>query len=297
MIEEKCNSSARDVPGPRNRPRIGWLINLRIQGLAYRLGKGQYLYVGFPRLLVKRPKGQDLPLELGQVDGSQFFRFNFEGTDVRMFFDPELQHDARQVILETFSSDVYHIDVTGRDVVDIGANIGDTAIYFALRGAKRVIAFEPYPSAYQVAKLNVEANSMGNKVTMLNEGIGMPSTLTIDPTFKVKVFSQLRVSEAGVRVRLRSLKDLVRSFGLREAVLKLDCEGCEYGAIMGTSPETLACFKTILMEYHYGSKGLVRRLRKAGFSVQAFYRGLVYYVQRDSANPFREKGYLLATRK
>jgi len=30
------------------------------------------------------------------------------------------------------------LDVKGKDVVDVGANIGDSAIYFALRRAKRL---------------------------------------------------------------------------------------------------------------------------------------------------------------
>jgi len=192
---------------------------------------------------------------------------------------------------------VYDVNVSGRDVVDVGANIGDSAIYFALKGAKRVIAFEPYPSAYQVAKLNIEANSLKDKIMVLNEGIGAPSTLAVDPTFKVRVFSRLSESKAGVQVQLRSLKDLVQSFELKEAVLKLDCEGCEYGAILNASFETLGCFKTIVMEYHYGSKKLISHLRKAGFSIQLFYRNLVYYSRKDSVLPFEEKGYLLATRK
>src|SRR5712691_532994 len=46
--------------------------------------------------------------------------------DPEIFFDP---------ILES-------IDVTGLKVVDVGANIGETAIYFASRGAAHVYAYE-----------------------------------------------------------------------------------------------------------------------------------------------------------
>jgi len=34
----------------------------------------------------------------------------------------------------------------GRDVIDVGANVGDTALYFILHGARKVIAVEPCPT-------------------------------------------------------------------------------------------------------------------------------------------------------
>lgn len=38
------------------------------------------------------------------------------------------------------------INVKDRVVVDVGAFIGDTAIYFALRDAKRIYMIEPHPA-------------------------------------------------------------------------------------------------------------------------------------------------------
>ena len=34
----------------------------------------------------------------------------------------------------------------GREVVDVGTNVGDSALYFVLNGAKKVIAVEPLPN-------------------------------------------------------------------------------------------------------------------------------------------------------
>jgi len=34
----------------------------------------------------------------------------------------------------------------GRDVIDVGANVGDSALYFILHGARKVIAVEPLPT-------------------------------------------------------------------------------------------------------------------------------------------------------
>jgi len=35
-------------------------------------------------------------------------------------------------------------------------NIGDSAIYFALNGAKRIIGLEPYPYAFSYAEKNIK---------------------------------------------------------------------------------------------------------------------------------------------
>lgn len=43
----------------------------------------------------------------------------------------------------------------GRVVIDIGVFIGDSSIYFALRGAKRVIAVEPHSEAYKKTVENI----------------------------------------------------------------------------------------------------------------------------------------------
>jgi FkbM family methyltransferase len=40
------------------------------------------------------------------------------------------------------------LGVEGRVVVDVGAFVGDSTIYFALKGADRVITVEPYPGAF-----------------------------------------------------------------------------------------------------------------------------------------------------
>jgi len=39
----------------------------------------------------------------------------------------------------------------GREVVDVGASVGDTALYFVLNGARKVIAVEPLPNVAKCA--------------------------------------------------------------------------------------------------------------------------------------------------
>jgi FkbM family methyltransferase len=53
--------------------------------------------------------------------------------------------------------------------VDVGADVGDTAILFSLRGARRVIVLEPYPRLYGEALLNIKANGLANRVVMFTQ--------------------------------------------------------------------------------------------------------------------------------
>jgi len=46
-------------------------------------------------------------------------------------------------------------------MVDLGAFVDDSAIYFALRGAKRVIAIESHPGAYAKMLENIKLNNLG----------------------------------------------------------------------------------------------------------------------------------------
>jgi FkbM family methyltransferase len=48
---------------------------------------------------------------------------------------------------------LYDINVEGREVVDVGANIGDTAVFFSrVKKASKVIAIEPLPYVFSLAQ-------------------------------------------------------------------------------------------------------------------------------------------------
>ncbi len=56
--------------------------------------------------------------------------------------------------------------------MDIGGNIGDTALFFAKAGAD-VISFEPVKHLYDLAVKNVEINEdVKNKIILVNKAIG-----------------------------------------------------------------------------------------------------------------------------
>jgi FkbM family methyltransferase len=171
-------------------------------------------------------------------------------------------------IFEVFIKEGYRfLNVKDKTVIDIGAGIGDSAIYFALNGAKKVISLEPYPYSFNFAVRNVKENNLDEKVALLNAGYGKDGEIIVDDNLVSNAGTGLKGSERGRRIKIYSLKSLFGEFDLNDdAILKIDCEGCEYN-LLNEEDSILANFSQIQIEYHYGYKGLVEKLRKGGFEV------------------------------
>jgi FkbM family methyltransferase len=187
-------------------------------------------------------------------------------------------------ILDTFLRNEYQFPpVKGKTVVDIGANIGDTPIYFAVRGASKVIALEPHPKNYELAKRNIEANNFSDRIVILLAGCAAKcGFITIDPN-KSGIFSPLMKSGYGIKVPLLTLENILNENNISEAVLKIDCEGCEYETILSAPDYVLKHFSGIHIEYHYGYKDLKEKLEKSGFNVSVTKPAVMGSVQHESS--------------
>jgi FkbM family methyltransferase len=195
-----------------------------------------------------------------------------------------------------YVEDVYRwLPAQGRDVVDVGASIGDSPLYFAARGARRVLALEPWPSTFELLQRNVRANHLEETVLPKNAALGGGrGQITLDDRFESAQHAQIRSFESGTSVPTVPLADVVREYGLNDAVLKLDCEGGEYDAILGSPPDVLRRFTHIQMEYHYGYRNLESALRSAGFEVR--HTRPFRMVNRASERPEFRMGNMYARR-
>lgn len=163
------------------------------------------------------------------------------------------------------------MDIKGNDVIDIGCYVGDTALYFAIvRGAKHVYTYEPFPRIYNVAKKVVKENGLDKKITVVNAAIAGERGFTKinDTTTNFGAVGKASGYGRGrKRVPMLTLDDLVKQLKLKRATIKVDCEGAEYEIFKNVSSETLRVFDTIYIEYHYGYKTIVDRLRSEGYDV------------------------------
>jgi FkbM family methyltransferase len=159
--------------------------------------------------------------------------------------------------------------VEGRTVIDIGTSIGDTPIYFALKGASRVIGLEPFPKNHEFAQKNVKANNLEDKITLLLAGCAAKEGYThISPSFESDMRSKMNAAESGIKIPLITLEHILKQYDIPEAILKMDCEGCEYETLLSTPGDVLKKFKYMQIEYHYGYKNIKEKLEKAGFTVK-----------------------------
>ncbi|MFA4640569.1 hypothetical protein [Pyrococcus kukulkanii] len=61
-------------------------------------------------------------------------------------------------------------DYIGKIVIDISGFIGDTAVYFAVNGAKKVYAYELHPSTFELLRENIKRNTSQDIITVENIG-------------------------------------------------------------------------------------------------------------------------------
>lgn len=174
--------------------------------------------------------------------------------------------------VEHFLEQPYRLaDVKGRIVIDIGAFSGDSSIYFAWRGAKRVYAFEPVPTAFEMAADNIRLNDIRN-IELFNEAIGSAEgELVLDRDqpanrgFSVTAHPSIKTGDK--RIHVKSFESLIGELKPEDAVLKMDCEGCEYEVLLNSRDEYLLPFDQIILEYHHGADNIVERLVKAGYDL------------------------------
>jgi len=168
-------------------------------------------------------------------------------------------------VLEVFEEGLYSaLNVNGKVVIDVGAFVGDSAIYFASRGAKKVIAVEPHPDAFREMLDNIKLNNFENIVVPLNVGLASkPGKICIEKVdIEGTIDTYHRPGECDVVVPAITLGDVVSRYVInRSAVLKMDCEGCEFDVILNDY-EHVRIFKELIIEIHlYASSEPLKLLK------------------------------------
>ena len=146
----------------------------------------------------------------------------------------------------------YPVSVEGRKVLDIGAYIGDTPIYWMSKGARKVYAVEPVPEHYEVLCLNAKGlpivpifGSVGCRVPRVSELISLS-------IYGERGLSWRKIKNVSdwIDVPQYSLIELVKKYD--PDIIKIDCEGCEHYIL----DEIVTCRgKDIVVEFHDTYKG------------------------------------------
>ena len=153
--------------------------------------------------------------------------------------------------------------------LDIGANVGNHAVYFA-KVFRQVHAFEPHPSIFEVMALN--AKWVGN---VQAHAIGLGDTpgvfaLSSDPTHLGLSSLKHGDTAGGVQVRVERLDD--SKIELSDlCFVKMDVEGFEANVLRGGSRTLAAHQPIVVLEQHAsefienGSTQSIRLLEDLGY--------------------------------
>jgi len=154
-------------------------------------------------------------------------------------------------VFEIFDEGAYNVDVYDKDVVDIGANVGDSSIYFALKGARKVVGVEPVPNLYAYAVENVKLNHLEDKAFLINAALGSRSGKIKVPCntswYGTSGFPTSR-TKGECEVPIVTLSEVMKQIN-EPYLLKMDCEGCEFDVILNDY-EHVKMFEKLIVEYH-----------------------------------------------
>lgn len=195
------------------------------------------------------------------------------------------QGDLKQVFVdETYKK----IPFQNRTVIDVGANIADSSIYFAINGATKVIALEPFSRNFSIGKENIKNNNMNDKIIFLLAGCSDRNSLIFVNSDNIGTSNNLKAVSDGIEIETKTLESILNEYHVDSAVLKMDCEGCEYESILTTSPSIIQKFEAIIIEYHNGYQNLEKKLQECGFNV---------IVDKNPRMEYANRGYILADRR
>ena len=199
--------------------------------------------------------------------------FNFNGLNIKFGLNCSIR-----TISEIYAKGEYNYpeilsDLKGKDVIDIGANVGDSSIYFAVLGAKKVIGVEPLPNIANCAINNVNLNNLENKIKIINAGLSINNgfiSVPCDYDIMTSNAFSLAESSGNCKVPTITLKDVIEMVD-NPYLLKLDCEGCEADILTKSDPNELKKFKYIVFETHpfitnVSDDKILASLKIAGFN-------------------------------
>lgn len=184
------------------------------------------------------------------------------------------------VLAEVFARGEYDwLDVKDRVVIDIGGNIGDTALYFASRDAVHVYAYEPFGRIHRAAVRNLNLAGLHN-VSVVHAGVGADS-------------AKLRVKNDGWKI-IQTPDDsgeIITILGLAEVLdsavtahpgkrlaCKVDCEGYEH-ELFNYGVADFSLVEQWIIEVHDYLGNVPNALAEAGFTVTLTAKGNLWMVR------------------
>lgn len=180
------------------------------------------------------------------------------------------------IFAETYLQDVHNAgaDLSDKIVIDAGAFVGDTALYFAQRGAN-VRAYEPDPENFRLLLRNLTLNpELAVRIRPFNSAVGNHGMMRVGVGLRGGSGPHAQTSRV-VEVPSVSLEDVLEDCpGHQAFLLKADCKGAEFDFV---GQPALTGFERLSIEYSADLRGsdidaLARQVETSGFSVSRIFK-------------------------
>lgn len=198
------------------------------------------------------------------------------------------------VAKEIFCDELYKIPLSLIDkhkkycVLDIGANRGYTALYFADKNwVRRIDAFEIMPQTFNFALKNIALNEkLKKKINIYNYGLGADTKetealcvpyrdgiSTINQEW-LQAYTPHAATAKPVTVQLVQasffLKDLIEHRDIANIIFKIDCEGAEYEILQDLAdnyPQLFEKIEIMIGETHCGFEKFLKIIAPFQFKI------------------------------
>jgi FkbM family methyltransferase len=218
-----------------------------------------------------------------QLDDNERILVNIDG--IEAFISTERDLD---LINSIFVGYKYNIIIDRPTVVlDVGMNVGFSALFFAKNPNVIVVGFEPFEMTFNQASSNIKLNNnFTDRIITHQYGLaGINKRIRAEYSFELNRFASIygfpgSFSDTNYdteEIEIRNASEIVKDIGLkfpnRDIVMKIDCEGSEYEIINSLyENEELANIHCILMKWHIRDPTndpdkLVSQLKASGFAV------------------------------
>lgn len=196
---------------------------------------------------------------------------NFEEKDTFLSIFRILDEYAKGVLINQYNLSLENIK--DKIVIDGGANMGEFSIYCARLGAKKVYAFEPLSSTYEILKQQIALNELEGRVIPINKALG-------DKNEKLNIkFSDAGDSSASICLTTKIARsEIIEAIKLDDFIMdekvgfiKLDVEGYEENVLLGAK-RIIAKDKPILALSAYHKPTDKERLPTTILSIMPDYR-------------------------
>ena len=179
------------------------------------------------------------------------------------------------IIAETFLTDIHFsaFDLTGKIVVQAGGFIGDTALYYANRGAK-IYSFEPDINSFNLGVENIKLNpDISQNIVFENAAIGEDGDVLFPNNPNGSGGSSLYTAGNHDKLRIKSisLSTIFSKYNIISPfLLDLDIKGKEFDVI---NDENISKFEMVRIEYSTKIDGMkignrdsiIKKLSEYGF--------------------------------